>query len=63
MCAHIYEQIRAFQSCLSTHQFQALPVPIGSSVVHGVVPLFVLDGWIGLVLQQELQTPVDNSPV
>lgn len=38
----------------STHQFQALPVPIGSSVMHSVVALLVLDGWVGIVLEKEL---------
>lgn len=44
-----------------THQFQALAVPVGSSVMHSVVALLVLDGWVGIVLEKELETPVDNS--
>lgn len=46
----------------STHQFQALPVPVGRSVMHSVVALLVLDGGVGIVLKKELETPVDNSP-
>jgi len=41
---------RQARHCLSTHQLQALPVPICSSVMHSVVPLFVLDGRVGIVL-------------
>lgn len=42
----------------ATHQFQTLPVAIGSRIVDAIVAFLVSERWVGVILKEKLEASV-----